>query len=117
MLNSFSFLQLLRPFGVTGPIMQLAIEILRDEKIVGFMYVSLVLVVGFSTAFAISMPESHTFGISRNQLGGPFHGILVVFQSMLGAFDLNDYEHPLAIAMFVIFAFLMVVVMLNLIIA
>ena len=117
LLNSFSFLQLLRPFDETGPVIKMTMEILEDRDIKGFMYMAAVLVVGFSGAFAISMPESDTFGISFEESGGPFHGMLIVFQSMLGAFDLENYDHPLAIVMFVVFAFFMVVVMLNLIIA
>ena len=93
------------------------IEIIDDRDIQGFMYVAMVLIIGFSVAFGITMPESDTFGLIKHQLGGPFHGLLIVFQSMLGAFDLDQYEHTEAIAMFVVFAFAMVVVMLNLLIA
>ena len=96
---------------------KMTLDILEDRDIKGFMYVAAVLVVGFSAAFAITMPESETFGISFDQSGGPFHGMLIVFQSMLGAFDLENYDQPLAVVMFVIFAFFMVVVMLNLLIA
>ena len=95
----------------------MVIEIIGDRDIQGFIYVTVVLIVGFSVAFGITMPESDAFGVTQHQPGGPFHGLLIVFQSMLGAFDLDQYEHTEAIAMFVVFAFAMVVVMLNLLIA
>ena len=93
------------------------IEIINNRDIQGFLYVAFVLIVGFSVAFGIAMPKSETFGINQGEVGGPFHGLLIAFQSMLGAFDLSHYEHTEAIAMFVVFAFAMVVVMLNLLIA
>ena len=93
------------------------IEIVFDRDVKGFIYVTIVLIVGFSVALSISMPESDSFGLAENHIAGPFHSLLIVFQSMLGAFDLEHYEHIEAIAMFVIFAFVMVVVMLNLLIA
>ena len=93
------------------------IEILAEPDVKGFIIVTMVLVIGFSSAFSISMPDSKTFGMNQYELGGPFHGVLVMFESMLGAFDLSDYENTLAIGMFVVFGFLMVVVMFNLLIA
>lgn len=115
--NSFALLQILSPFDVTGPVIKMTAAMLVNEDVTGFLYVAGVLLVGFSAAFSISMPESDQFGISWDQAGGPFRGVLIVFQSMLGAFDLGDYEHPEAIVMFVVFAMIMVVVMLNLLIA
>lgn len=115
--NSFGLLQILSPFDVTGPVIKMTIAMLSDRDVKGFMYVAGVLVVGFSAAFTISMPKSDQFGVSWDQYSGPFRSVLIVFASMLGAFDLNDYEHPEALAMFVIFAMIMVVVMLNTLIA
>eukprot|EP01043_Picozoa_sp_COSAG02_P047232 COSAG02_NODE_4505_length_5285_cov_2.317971_1_plen_195_part_00 len=74
--------------------------------------------VGFSVGFAVSMPDSTEFGlIEHNATGGPFHGLLIVFQSALGGFDLDDYTHPIAVMLYPVLSFVMVLVMLNLLIA
>jgi hypothetical protein len=115
--NSFSILQLLRPFHLTGPVIKMATTIISNRDIEGFLCVSLLLLVGFSAAFAVCMPESRIFGFRESNPGGPAHGFLIVFQSMLGAFDVENYTHPAGIVMFVSFAFVMVLVLLNLLIA
>jgi len=81
------------------------------------MYFSSVLLVGFSAAFTISMSGSAQFGIKWDQGGRVFRSLIIVFNGMLGAFDLGDYEHWVALMMFILFAMIMVVVMLNLLIA
>eukprot|EP01046_Picozoa_sp_COSAG06_P065525 COSAG06_NODE_16133_length_1020_cov_1.287731_1_plen_292_part_10 len=49
LLNAFSVLQLLSPFDVTGPLIKMLIEILRDMK--GFLILLAVLLWGFSISF------------------------------------------------------------------
>ena len=93
------------------------IAIVFDRDVKGFLCVTVVLIIGFSGAFSISMPDSDQFSLTQHHIGGPFHGVLTVYMSMLGAFDLGDYVHWEPIAMFVVFAFFMVVVMLNLLIS
>lgn len=114
--NFLSILQLLRPYEVTGPVIKMTTTILLNGDIKGFLCVSLLLLVGFSAAFTVCMPESQFFGFN-GQHGGPAYGFLVVFQFMLGTFELDNYTHPVAIMMFVLFAFVMVLVLLNLLIA
>ena len=96
----------------------MVIAIVLDRDVKGFICVAVVLIIGFSGAFSISMPGSDAFSLAApNRIGGPLHGVLTVFQSMLGAFDMGDYVLWEPIALFVVFAFLMIVVMLNLLIS
>jgi WD40 repeat protein len=107
--NSFSILQLLRPFEGTGPVIKVTTAIVQNGDIAGFFYVSVLLMVGFSVGFAVSMPKSKDFGLlDHDEIGGPFHGLLVVFQSTLGGFDLNQYTNPVAVLLFPVFSFVMV---------
>jgi hypothetical protein len=116
LLNAFSFLQLLKPFDSTGPLIKIIEEILKD--IVPFMVVLMILLLGFSNAFAVSMPTSVDYSFNLQGVGGPLSGMLTAFLSMLGDFDLgSQYKKPVAVLMFLVFLFLMVIVMMNLLIA
>ena len=106
----------MRPFQVTGPVIKMATAMVADSDVLGFLCVTCVLLLGFSVAFAVCMPLSG-FGLNAEGTGGYAQGILVVFASMLGAFELESYPHPVAIVMFVMFAFVMALVLLNLLIA
>jgi hypothetical protein len=108
-------LELLKPFDGTGPLIKIIIEILKDIKPWGI--VALILLLGFSNAFAVSMPASEEYNFSTTGVGGPFSGILTTYLSMLGTSDLEQYTRPEAVLMFLFFMFLMVVVMMNLLIA
>jgi hypothetical protein len=112
--NSVNLLQPLRPFAVTGPLIKMISSIVLDIR--GYMGLFLVILVGYSIAFAIAMPNSTVYGRLDPRVG-PFIGLLSVFDAMLGNFDWDHCENPQAVVMLVIFALLVVVVMLNLLIA
>jgi hypothetical protein len=115
--NAFSLLELLKPFDKTGPLIKILLEILVD--IVPFLKVAGILLLGFSNAFAVLMPASpdYNFNFDVGGDGSPFSGFLTVYISMLGTFDLNQYTGWEATLMFILYLFLIVVVMMNLLIA
>lgn len=84
-----------------------------------FMLVIFVLLVGFSAAFAVSMPENIAFYNSSEPHGTALltSGVLTTYLSMLGTFDIADYTNAQSTLFFVIFLFLILVIMLNLLIA
>ena len=74
----------------------------------------MILVVGFSSAFAISMPSNDAF--DKGALG-PAAGLLTSYEALLGAFHMSDYDNTETQMMFILFLFAVVIVMLNLLIA
>jgi hypothetical protein len=83
-----------------------------------FMLVITVLLMGFSTAFAVSMPDSTAFDNGEPYgMGLLASGFLTTYLSTLGEFDMNEYTNAQSIACFVVFLFLIVVIMFNLLIA
>ena len=77
-----------------------------------------VLLTGFSCAFAVSMPDNATFDDGTPYgMGLLSSGVLTSYLAMLGAFEVSDYTNPESIVFFVVFLFLIVVIMLNLLIA
>jgi hypothetical protein len=114
LLNSFSILQMFRPFDLTGPLIATVLEILYDIR--GYVCILGVLLYGFSMCFAVSMPENEAF-FSHSGHTGPLVGLMTTFQAAVGTFAMSDYTNSGATAVFYLFLFLMVVVMLNLLIA
>jgi F0F1-type ATP synthase membrane subunit b/b' len=112
LLNAFSFLQLLTPFESTGPLIKTILEIISD--IVGYCYVLLVLLWGFSVSFAVAMPNNRAFMDGKS---GPLVGLLTSFEAIVGSFDMNDFENLESTLLFIGFMALMVIIMLNLLIA
>ena len=113
LLNSFSFLKLLRPFEFSGPLIKTVLEIMRDIR--GFMAILAVLLWGFSVAFAVSMPDNLAFVDGG---AGPLVGLLTSFGLILGSLR----EQPLftnseSTVLFLMFLLLLVIVLLNLLIA
>lgn len=84
-----------------------------------FMVIIIVLLVGFSAAFAVSMPDNATFdgGSQSNGMGLLTSGVLTSYLAMLGAFDIDNYANGESTIFFAIFLFLILVIMLNLLIA
>jgi hypothetical protein len=78
-----------------------------------------VLLTGFSCAFAVSMPDNAAFDDGTQYgMGLLSSGVLTSYLAMLGAFDIeSDYTNPESTVFFVLFLFLIVVIMLNLLIA
>jgi len=78
-----------------------------------------VLLTGFSCAFAVSMPDNAAFDDGTPYgMGLLSSGVLTSYLAMLGAFDIeSDYTNPESTVFFVLFLFLIVVIMLNLLIA
>ena len=108
LLNAFSILPLLLPFRTTGLLVQTMIGMANDDDIRGYMIVTSVLLYGFSMAFCVSMPDEF----------GPATGILSSFEAMIGAFHLSNYNgNAETLTFFLVFSFVMVIVMLNLLIA
>jgi hypothetical protein len=98
LLNSFSILQMFRPFDLTGPLIATVLEILYDIR-------------GFSMCFAVSMPDNEAF-FAHDGHTGPLVGLMTTFQAAVGTFDMGDYTNSGATMVFYVFLFLMVVVML-----
>jgi WD40 repeat protein len=113
LLNSFSVLQLLTPFEWTGPLIKTVIEIMVDIR--GYLIIIVILLLGFSVSFAVSMPDNEAF--YANGMAGPLVGLLTTFRATLGSFLMTDYETTVSTVSFLFFLFLNVVVMLNLLIA
>eukprot|EP01046_Picozoa_sp_COSAG06_P015485 COSAG06_NODE_995_length_11158_cov_10.796184_2_plen_211_part_00 len=78
----------------------------------------MVLLTGFSCAFAVSMPDNAAFDDGTEYgMGLLSSGVLTSYLAMLGAFEVSDYTNPESKMFFVVFLFLIVVIMLNLLIA
>jgi WD40 repeat protein len=115
LLNTFSLLQTLRSFQTTGYLIVIIRQVWID--ILPFLGIMSVLLYGFSTAFAISMPSNDEYQLSSKGMGGPLSGIVASYLAMLGFVEPVDYANPTAAVMFLLFMLLMVVVMMNLLIA
>jgi len=114
LLNAFSLLKQLRPFewGEMGPLIKTVLTIMGDIK--GYLVITLILLTGFSASFAVSMPDNEAF---LSGVTGPLVGLLTSYEAVVGSFHMSDYKNNEARAAFLIFLFLIVVVMLNLLIA
>eukprot|EP01046_Picozoa_sp_COSAG06_P004988 COSAG06_NODE_216_length_20108_cov_9.428857_17_plen_1409_part_00 len=116
LLNSFSLLQVLRPFEGPGVLIKVTTAIVHQLRY--FMLIITVLLTGFSSAFAVAMPDNLAFDDSGGFDGAVLtSGLLTSYLAMLGAFDIADYTNPESVAFFALFLFLILVIMLNLLIA
>eukprot|EP01046_Picozoa_sp_COSAG06_P062903 COSAG06_NODE_14375_length_1161_cov_36.442561_1_plen_83_part_00 len=71
--------------------------------------VIIVLLTGFSCAFAVSMPDNAAFDDGAPYgMGLLSSGVLTSYLAMLGAFDASDYTNPESTMFFVLFLFLKV---------
>ena len=99
-----------------GPLIKIITEIIYELRY--FLVVIAVLLMGFSCAFAVSMPDNVAFDDGTPYgMGLLSSGVLTSYLAMLGAFDASDYTNPESVVVFVMFLFLIVVIMLNLLIA
>ena len=126
----------LRGFPATAPLVRMILVITRD---VGpFLGVCSIVVVGCTCFFAINQPEAgsafgdfdgvvgvlnplltvrralyNTATLAKNDTHAPRQVIL----AMLGSYSISDYTKKAAVAMFLFFAFFVILLMLNLLIA
>ena len=99
-----------------GPLIKIVTEIIYELRY--FLLVIAVLLMGFSCAFAVSMPDNAAFDDGTEYgMGLLSSGVLTSYLAMLGAFEVSDYTNPESTVFFVLFLFLIVVIMLNLLIA
>jgi hypothetical protein len=73
-----------------------------------------ILVLGFGIAFAVSMPTNDAF-YSTN--GTIFPGLLTTTMAMAQDFDIDQYHGVASMAMFLLFLYLVIIVMFNVLIA
>ena len=76
------------------------------------------MLVGFTIAFMISMPDNPAFEDggefwAEGKSYGLMTGIMNAIQSMLGNFDASDYTNAESKFFFILYLFLMLVIMLN----
>ena len=99
-----------------GPLIKIVTEIIYELRY--FLIVIVVLLMGFSCAFAVSMPDNAAFDDGTPYgMGLLSSGVLTSYLAMLGAFEVSDYTNPESTVFFALFLFLIVVIMLNLLIA
>ena len=73
-----------------------------------------VLVWGFGAAFAISMPTNDAFYTANGTI---FPGLLTTTMAMVQDFDIDQYHGLVPMAMFLLFLYLVIIVMFNVLIA
>jgi len=98
----------LRPYGWSGPLVRMVVQIVKD--MIPFVVVLVVLMFGFVGGFASLLQTEDAF-----QGAG---ALLTVFAMMLGDFDIGNFEgNANSLGMFVLYMGLVVIVLLNLLIA
>ena len=105
----------LRAFPSTAPLVRMILVITRD---VGpFLGVCSIVIAGCTCFFAINQPEAGSAFGDFDGVAGFLSPLLVVTLAALGSFSIGDYTKRAAVGMFLFFAFFVIVLMLNLLIA
>ena len=105
----------LRAFPATAPLVRMILVITHD---VGpFLGVCSIVIAGCTCFFAINQPEAGSAFGDFDGAAGFLAPLLTVVLAMLGSFEIGDYTKRAAVAMFLFFAFFVIVLMLNLLIA
>jgi hypothetical protein len=105
----------LRGFPSTAPLVRMILDITRD---VGpFLGVCTIAIAGCTCFFAINQPEAGSAFGDFDGVAGFLGPLLTVTLAALGSFEIEDYTKKAAVGMFLIFAFFVIVLMLNLLIA
>jgi hypothetical protein len=105
----------LRAFPSTAPLVRMILVITRD---VGpFLGVCSIVIVGCTCFFAINQPEAGSAFGDFDGVAGFLSPLLTVTLAALGSFSIGDYTKRAAVGMFLFFAFFVIVLMLNLLIA
>ena len=108
-------LDLLRAFPSTAPLVRMILVITRD---VGpFLGVCSIVIAGCTCFFAINQPEAGSAFGNFDGVAGFLTPLLTVTLAMLGSYEIGDYTKRAAVAMFLFFAFFVIILMLNLLIA
>jgi hypothetical protein len=105
----------LRAFPSTAPLVRMILVITRD--VVPFLGVCSIVIAGCTCFFAINQPEAGSAFSDFDGVAGFLAPLLTVILAMLGSFEIGDYTKRAAVAMFLLFAFFVIVLMLNLLIA
>jgi hypothetical protein len=82
-----------------------------------FLGVCTIAIAGCTCFFAINQPEAGSAFGDFDGVAGVLAPLLTVVLAMLGEFEIDNYTKKTAVAMFLLFAFFVVVLMLNLLIA
>jgi hypothetical protein len=82
-----------------------------------FLGVCSIVIAGCTCFFAINQPEASSAFGDFEGIAGFLGPLLTVVLAMLGSFEIGDYTKRAAVAMFLLFAFFVIVLMLNLLIA
>ena len=109
---------LLRPFEMTGPLIKIVQEIVRDIR--GFIVVVAVLFWGFTISFTLATASDPNNMAFNDRATGifPARGFVTVFAAGLGSFSISDFDGlTFTLITFLVFVFFVVIVMLNLLIA
>jgi hypothetical protein len=114
LLNALSFLKLLQPFSSTGTMIKVLVNTASSPDVLGFVKVMLVLIFGFGMAFAVSMPTNDAFYTTNGTI---FPGLLTTTMAMAQDFDIDQYHGFVPMAMFLLFLYLVIIVMFNVLIA
>jgi hypothetical protein len=105
----------LRAFPSTAPLVRMILVITRD---VGpFLGVCSIVIAGSTCFFAINQPEAGSVFGDFDGVTGFLSPLLTVTLAALGGFVIGDYNSRSAVTMFLFFAFFVIVLMLNLLIA
>lgn len=113
-LNAISGLKLLQHSPSTSTLIKVIIMTVNDEMVQGFLKVLAVLTAGFAGASAVSMPTNEAFFTAN---GTVFPGILTTTMAVVGDFDVDQYALGVPTLMFIIFLYLVIIVMFNVLIA
>ena len=89
--------------------------ITRD--VVPFLGVCTIAIAGCTCFFAINQPEAGSAFGDFDGVAGFLSPLLTVTLAALGSFEIGDYTKRAAVAMFLLFGFFVIVLMLNLLIA
>jgi hypothetical protein len=115
LLNAFSFLKLAQPLDVSmGTLIEVLTRTGSSSEVLGFGGVLLVLIWGFGAAFSVSMPSNAAFYTTNRTV---LPGLLTTTMAMVGDFDVDQYEFGAPFLMFILFLYIVIIVMFNVLIA
>ena len=116
LLNAISFLKLLQPIQKeTGTLIKVISSLSSSLEVLGFGSVMLVLIWGFGAAFIVSMPNNDAFYTANATI---WPGLLTTTMAVMAQdFDIDDYEGFVPLTMFLLFLYIVIIVMFNVLIA
>jgi hypothetical protein len=116
LLNSGSILKLLQPLQKDiGTLIKVITMTSKAPEVLGFGLVMLVLIYGFGAAFIVSMPTNDAFYTANATI---WPGVLTTSMAVMAQdFKIDDYEVGVPLVMFVLFLYIVIIVMFNVLIA